>query len=81
MYSQFPNYLAGNQLDKSTSGFIYMIQVEDFIKNINVINIDKLFEGPSQTKKNLMKWAIGNLHEFYKSKYAEWKKTAKPDRK
>ncbi|MBF0314011.1 MAG: hypothetical protein HQK52_11395 [Oligoflexia bacterium] len=81
MYSQFPNYLAGNQLDKNTSGFIYMVQVEDFIKDINAINLDKLCEGQPQKKKDLMKWALNNLHEFYKTKYADWKRTAKPDRK
>ncbi|MBF0314009.1 MAG: hypothetical protein HQK52_11385 [Oligoflexia bacterium] len=68
-------------LDTKQSALVCMIRIEDFIKDKNVVNIDKLCEGQPQTKKDLMKWAIGNLHEFYKSKYAEWKKTAKPDRK
>ncbi|MBF0366593.1 MAG: hypothetical protein HQK50_13555 [Oligoflexia bacterium] len=81
-YSIFPGIIQKETaIDKSKSGLICMIQIEDFIKDQNVISIDKLCEGQSQSKKDLMKWAIDNLHAFYKSKYGEWKKTAKPDRK
>ncbi|MBF0313362.1 MAG: hypothetical protein HQK52_08095 [Oligoflexia bacterium] len=80
--SIYPNFMKKNiNLDRNKSGFICMIQFEDFIKDQNVINIDRLCEGQSQSKKDLLKWALGNLHAFYKTKYPEWKKTAKPDRK
>ncbi|MBF0364853.1 MAG: hypothetical protein HQK50_04740 [Oligoflexia bacterium] len=80
-YSQYPNFIQGTKNDQNNSGLVCMIHVEDFIKDKNAINVDKLCEGQPQSKKELMRWALDNLHEFYKTKYPGWKKTAKPDRK
>ncbi|MBF0366595.1 MAG: hypothetical protein HQK50_13565 [Oligoflexia bacterium] len=81
-YATYPDFIQkNNQGDIINSGLVCIVNIEDFIKNKNIINIDTLCENQPQSKKDLMKWAIDNLHEFYKSKYAEWKKTAKPDRK
>ncbi|MBF0313363.1 MAG: hypothetical protein HQK52_08100 [Oligoflexia bacterium] len=81
-YSMYPGIdQKGKIIDNSKSGFVCMVKAEEFIKDQNSIDINKLCEGQPQSKKDLMKWALNNLHEFYKSKYPEWKKTAKPDRK
>ncbi|MBF0364852.1 MAG: hypothetical protein HQK50_04735 [Oligoflexia bacterium] len=81
-YSIYPSALKPiSPVNRKISGLVCMIQIEDFIKNKNAINVDKLCEGQPQRKKELMKWALNNLHEFYKVKYPGWKKTAKPDRK